>query len=99
MERTLSVNYPVLRQNKGVLLNTFVKNHSHYIHFCKIYLSIAFRIDVQCCKCKCLSFDYLFAAQCETTLKCNNHNLIFVLEFYLHTTKNESETKSKTHEF
>ena len=22
MERTLSVNYPVLRQNKGVLLNT-----------------------------------------------------------------------------
>ena len=27
MERTLSVNYPVLRQNKRVLLNTFVKNH------------------------------------------------------------------------
>ena len=25
MERTLSVNYPVLRQNKRVLLNTFVK--------------------------------------------------------------------------
>ena len=27
MERTLSVNYPELRQNKRVLLNTFVKNH------------------------------------------------------------------------
>ena len=27
MERTLSVNYPVLRQNKGVLLNTFEKHH------------------------------------------------------------------------
>ena len=26
MERTLSVNYPELRQNKRVLLNTFVKN-------------------------------------------------------------------------
>ena len=26
MERTLSVNYPVLRQNKGVLLNTFKNN-------------------------------------------------------------------------
>ena len=25
MESTLSANYPVLRQNKGVLLNTFVK--------------------------------------------------------------------------
>ena len=25
MERTLSFNYPVLRQNKGVLLNKFVK--------------------------------------------------------------------------
>ena len=30
MERTLSMNYPVLRQNKGVLLYTFVKNHSLY---------------------------------------------------------------------
>ena len=27
MERTLSVNYTVLRQNKHVLLNMFVKNH------------------------------------------------------------------------
>ena len=27
MERTLSVNYPVLRQNKRVLYYTFVKNH------------------------------------------------------------------------
>ena len=26
MERTLSVNYPVLRQNNRVLLNTFAKN-------------------------------------------------------------------------
>ena len=26
MERTLSVNYPVLRKNKRVLLHTFVKN-------------------------------------------------------------------------
>ena len=24
MERTLSANYPVLRKNKGVLLNTFI---------------------------------------------------------------------------
>ena len=30
MERTLSMNYPVLRQNKRVLLYTFVKNHSLY---------------------------------------------------------------------
>ena len=30
MERTLSVNYPVLRQNKRVLLYTFLKNHSLY---------------------------------------------------------------------
>ena len=26
MERTLSANYPVQRQNKGVLFNTLVKN-------------------------------------------------------------------------
>ena len=31
MERTLSVNYPVLRQNKGVLLNTFEKHHGRKI--------------------------------------------------------------------
>ena len=30
MERTLSMNYPVLRQNKRVLLYTFVKKHSFY---------------------------------------------------------------------
>ena len=29
MERTLSVNYSVLKQNKGVLLYKFIKNHSH----------------------------------------------------------------------
>ena len=49
MERTLSVSYPVLRQKKGVLLNTFVKKHSHYILFCTFhqYLSLlASRIDV-----------------------------------------------------
>ena len=28
MERTLSVNYPVLRKNKGVLLNMFEKHQS-----------------------------------------------------------------------
>ena len=33
MERTLSMNYPVVRQNKRVLLNTFVKNHSLYYFF------------------------------------------------------------------
>ena len=33
MERTLSMNYPVLRQNKRVLLYTFVKNHSLYYFF------------------------------------------------------------------
>ena len=40
MERTLSVNSPVLRQNKGELLNMYVKNHSHQIPFCRLYLSI-----------------------------------------------------------
>ena len=51
MERTLSVNYPVLRQNKGVSLNTFVKNtviiflSVHYIY----QSLLASRIDVQCC--------------------------------------------------
>ena len=29
MERTFSVNYPVLRQKKGALLNKFLKNLSH----------------------------------------------------------------------
>ena len=33
MERTHSMNYPVLRQNKRVLLYTFVKNHSLYYFF------------------------------------------------------------------
>ena len=40
MERTISVNNPVIRQNKGVLLDTFVKNHSHQIPFFTFYLSI-----------------------------------------------------------
>ena len=34
MERTLSVNYPVLRQTKCVLLNTFVKNYCLKSHQC-----------------------------------------------------------------
>ena len=34
MERTLSVNYPVLRRNKGVLLNTFEKHHGLKIQHC-----------------------------------------------------------------
>ena len=38
MERTLSVNYPVLRQNKGELLNMFKKHHSLKIqHFTSIW--------------------------------------------------------------
>ena len=37
MERTLSMNYPVLRQNKRVLLYTFIKNHSLYYFF--VYIS------------------------------------------------------------
>ena len=31
MERTLSVNYPVIRQNKGALLKTFEKHHGRKI--------------------------------------------------------------------
>ena len=38
MERTLSMNYPVLRQNKLVLLYTFVKNHSLYYFFTFLYI-------------------------------------------------------------
>ena len=34
MERTLIVNYLLLRQNKGVLLNTFEKNHGRKIQHC-----------------------------------------------------------------
>ena len=34
MERTLIVNYPVLRQNNGVLLNTFEKHHGRKIQHC-----------------------------------------------------------------
>ena len=34
MERTLSVNYPVLRQIKGVLLNTFEEQHGRKIQDC-----------------------------------------------------------------
>ena len=51
MERTLSVNYPVLRQNKGVLLNMFVKTTViRFLSVQSIYLSLlAFRIDVECC--------------------------------------------------
>ena len=33
-ERTLSVNYPVLRQNKRELLNTFGKHHNRKIQHC-----------------------------------------------------------------
>ena len=31
MERTVSVNYPVLRQNKGILLNMYEKHHGRKI--------------------------------------------------------------------
>ena len=34
MKRTLSVNYPVLRQNKDVLINTFEKHHGQKIQHC-----------------------------------------------------------------
>ena len=34
MEMTLSANYPVLKQDKGVLLNTFEKHHSQKIQHC-----------------------------------------------------------------
>ena len=36
MERTLSVNCPVLRQNTGVLLNKFVKHHGQKIQHCTL---------------------------------------------------------------
>ena len=36
MERTLGLNYPVLRQNKGVLLNTFEKHHGRKIQHCTL---------------------------------------------------------------
>ena len=36
MVRTLSVNYPVLRQNKRVLFNTFVKDHCLKSHHCTL---------------------------------------------------------------
>ena len=51
MERTLCVNYPVLRQNKCVLLNTFVKNTViRFFSVHSIFRSLlASRIDVQCC--------------------------------------------------
>ena len=35
MERTLSVNYPVLRQDKCVLLNTVERHHGRKIQHCK----------------------------------------------------------------
>ena len=44
MERTPSVNYPILRQNKRVLLNTFVKNHCLKSHQCTL-IREARRID------------------------------------------------------
>ena len=34
MERTLSVNYPVLRQNMGVILNMLEKHHGQKIQYC-----------------------------------------------------------------
>ena len=46
MEMALSVNYPVLRQNKGVLLKTFVKNHSHYIPFLYILSIYPFLLPI-----------------------------------------------------
>ena len=51
MERTLSVNYPVLRQNKRVLLNMYVKTTViSFLPVYSIYLSLlASRINVQCC--------------------------------------------------
>ena len=43
MERTLSMNYPVLRQNKRVLLYTFVKNRSLYYFF--VYIPSIYPIE------------------------------------------------------
>ena len=46
------VNFYGLRQNKGVLLNTFVKKTTviRFLSVHSIYLSfLAFRIDVECC--------------------------------------------------
>ena len=42
MERTLSMNYPVIRQNKRVLLNTFVKNHCLKSPHCTLESSPSF---------------------------------------------------------
>ena len=51
MERTLSVNYPVLRQNKRVLLNMYIETTViSFLPVYSIYLSLlASRINVQCC--------------------------------------------------
>ena len=36
MERTVSMNYPVVRQNKHVILNTFIKHHGRKIQHCTL---------------------------------------------------------------
>ena len=79
MERTLSVNYPVQRQNKGVLLNTFIKKPQSldsFLYILCIYLSLlASCIDVQC---------YIFQSWCFSNVF-NNTPLFFrsVLSIYL----------------
>ena len=62
MERTLSVNYLVIRQNRGVLLNTFVKTTViRFLSVHSIYLSLlASCIDVQCCIFRPLCFSNVF---------------------------------------
>ena len=57
MERTISVNYPVLRQNKRVLLNTFTLrvlsiyliSSLNHIHICIVYNTCS-----SCLGCTCV---------------------------------------------
>ena len=48
MERTLSVNYPVLRQNKRVLLNMFGKHHGRKIQHCTSIQEARRDIQIEC---------------------------------------------------
>ena len=73
MEKTLSVNYPVLSQKKGVLLNTFVKN-IRFLSVHSIFLSLlASRIDEQCCIFRPWCFSKVFN---NTPLFCLSSHLV-----------------------
>ena len=68
MERTLSANYPVLKQNKHVI--EYVRKKNTVIRFLSvhsIYLSLrASRIDVQCCIFRPWCYTNVFKNKCMT---------------------------------